>query len=148
MQRETNGYQTKQRNDILEYLKANPAQHLTADTITDALKQNGVSVGKTTVYRYLDKLASEGKVRRYFVPNSKSACYEFIDPTLACNLHYHLKCTGCGALLHVECGLMDQVASHMERDHSFLVDQTKTVLYGLCHDCQKSGVSNGGKSHE
>lgn len=147
MRREINGYRTKQRNDILEFLKTNTAQHLTADAITDALKQSGVSVGKTTVYRYLDKLANEGKVRRYFVPDAKSACYEFIDPALACHMHYHLKCTACGALLHVECGLMDQVAAHMERDHRFVVDQTKTVLYGLCHACQKAATDDGGQTH-
>lgn len=135
------GYRTKQRDIILEYLQQNTARHLTVDDVTDALKQRGLSVGKTTVYRFMDKLAGEGAVRKYFISNSKSACYEYIDTAAACRMHYHLKCTACGALLHVDCSLMDQVAAHMDDEHGFLIDNTRTVLYGLCGECRKNGKS-------
>ena len=130
--RRENGYQTKQRNVILAYLQSNTARHLTVDDITDALKQNGLAVGKPTVYRYMDKLVGEGSVRKYFISNSQRICYEYIDKAETWRMHYHLKCTECGTLLHVDCGLMDQVAAHMDTDHGFLVDNTRTVLYGLC----------------
>lgn len=142
--RRENGYRTKQRELILAYLQKNTARHLTVEDVTDALKQSGLAVGKTTVYRYMDKLADEGSVRKYFISNSKSACYEYIDSANTCRMHYHLTCTQCGALLHVDCGLMDQVAAHMDKDHGFLLDNTRTVLYGLCGVCRKKeqDVSN------
>ena len=47
-------YNTRQRELILEYIKSNAENHLTADAIALALKSE--QVGKTTVYRYLEKL--------------------------------------------------------------------------------------------
>ena len=47
-------YNTRQRELILDYIKKNAKKHLTADDIADALKSE--NVGKTTVYRYLEKL--------------------------------------------------------------------------------------------
>ena len=88
--RRENGYRTKQRELILAYLQKNTARHLTVEDVTDALKQSGLAVGKTTVYRYMDKLADEGSVRKYFISNSKSACYEYIDSANTCRMHYHL----------------------------------------------------------
>lgn len=143
--RSENGYKTKQRDLILDYLKHSTARHLTIEDVTDALKQNGLAVGKTTVYRYMDKLAGEGSVRKYFISNSKSACYEYIDAAAACRMHYHLKCINCGELLHLDCDLMDSVAGHMDSEHGFLIDNTRTVLYGMCGACRgKQEADNGG----
>ena len=132
------GYNTKQRNKILSFLKANAARHLTVDDITFALSSLGISVGKTTVYRYMDKLANEGRVRKYFVSNSKSVCYEYIEDSTECHMHYHFKCTKCNHLLHVDCEMMDNVFLHMKSEHGFVADNTKTVIYGLCDSCAKA----------
>ena len=133
--RNKNGYNTKQRNEILDYLKNNAARHLSVDDITIALSSLGISVGKTTIYRYMDKLVNEGRVRKYFVSNSKSACYEYIGDNTDCKMHYHFKCTNCGHLLHVDCDMLDCVFKHMNSDHGFVVDGTKTVIYGMCAGC-------------
>lgn len=140
MKRE-NGYNTKQRNEILDFLKSNASRHLTVDDITSALSAAGSAVGKTTVYRYMEKLANEGRVRKYFVSNSQSACYEYFDENSRCGAHYHFKCNACGHLLHIDCAMMDTVFEHMLLHHGFEADNTKTVIYGLCKNCRNADAA-------
>ena len=131
-----NEYRTRQRSDILLCLENNSQKHLTADEITELLRNNGSTVGKTTVYRALDKLVSEGVVRKYDYGSGKSACYQFISESEACIEHFHLKCTVCGKLFHVECDFLNGISEHVFEHHRFSVDNTKTVLYGICEECK------------
>ena len=59
------GYKTKQGERIFELLIRNEERHLTAEEICGLLKTEGAAVGTATVYRNLEKLVSEGKVKRY-----------------------------------------------------------------------------------
>ncbi len=132
-----NEYRTRQRSEILLCLKKNSQKHLTVDEITELLHSSGSQVGKTTVYRAIDKLVSEGVVRKYDYGNGKSACYQYISDGEACAEHFHLKCTACGQLFHVECDFLNGVSGHIFEHHKFSVDNTKTVLYGICEECSK-----------
>lgn len=127
-------YNTKQKQLILEFLSKNSEGHYTCDEIGEMLKQNGTPVGKSTVYRYLIKLQSEGKVRK-FSDNGKSASFSYVENTEECSGHMHLKCLCCGEFVHLECNLMNNVSNHLKNDHQFKIDNTKTVLYGICGKC-------------
>lgn len=133
--KEQKSYNTRQRLKILECLKQNCEKHMTADEIHDKLKITGAEIGKSTVYRTLEKLIEENKVRRYISDEGKSACYQYIDENGDCTDHFHLKCTRCGRLIHLECGFLKDVEQHVFEHHRFTVDNTKTVLYGICGDC-------------
>lgn len=63
-------YNTRQRELILDYIKKNAKKHLTADDIADALKAE--QVGKTTVYRYLEKLCEQNIVRKFILSEGKA----------------------------------------------------------------------------
>lgn len=129
-------YKTKQKEIILDYLTENKEQHLTAGEIVSHLRQTGSTVGTSTVYRQLDKLVASGLVRKYIVDENSPACYQYISGSGECCEHFHLKCTECGKLIHTDCSLMRRIAEHMEKDHGFKVDNTKTLLYGICEDCR------------
>lgn len=137
--KESRAYQTKQRAAILALLTQCRA-HMTADDIVRQLQERGLAVGKSTVYRYLDKLIEQGSVRRYVIEEGMPACYEYCAEADACSSHYHLKCTQCGRLLHVECETLRELNAHVRQHHGFLVDGSKTVLYGLCAHCAESGA--------
>lgn len=128
-------YKTKQRDQILDCLIKNKDHHITADAIISDLNKDKQLVGKTTVYRYLDKLVSQGCVRRYFIEGGKSACYQYMEQDGVCNKHFHLKCVDCGQLFHMECDYMGEMDSHIRDHHNFQVDHSKTVLYGQCGNC-------------
>lgn len=125
-------YNTRQRELILEYIKSNAENHLTADAIALALKSE--QVGKTTVYRYLEKLCEQHIVRKYILSEGKSACYQYAGGA-DCHDHFHLKCLKCGKLIHLECGHLKDIESHIKSDHGFIIDSSRTVFYGVCSDC-------------
>lgn len=130
-------YNTRQRELILELLKENGGRHMTAGDVANSLHNQGKAVGKSTVYRYLDRLVESGEVRKYIIEEGKSACYQYVGSSERCSNHYHFKCSGCGELLHIECGYLDKVGEHVIEQHGFRLSNEKTVLYGTCLKCRK-----------
>ena len=126
-------YRTQQRELILDGAKSFGERHFTAEDLCQALRQRGAQVGKATVYRHLMQMIEDGTVRKYDLPDRKSACYQY--DARQCALHYHLKCVCCGQLIHVKCEDMDALRGHVLTQHGFLIDDSKTVLYGRCKDC-------------
>lgn len=128
-------YHTRQRELIHQYLRENREKHITAEELADHLKAQGNPVGKATIYRYLDKLTEEQVVRRFQSGTGLGACFQYIGEDTDCKAHYHLVCSRCSTLFHVECASMDHFFRHLHSDHRFTVDPVKTVLYGLCDQC-------------
>ena len=111
--------------------------HMTAADITEKLGEAGSPVGISTVYRQLDRLVESGRARKYIVEEGKRACYQYSgDNADHCRRHYHLKCSKCGRLLHVECEYLDKIEQHILEHHGFVINNEKTVLYGICSDCK------------
>ena len=132
-------YNTKQRERILTYLESRRGDHLTAEEIVDHFRACGETVGKSTVYRYLDLLAAEGRVRRYKLDTGDSACYQLQDGHADCHEHLHLKCSDCGELFHIDAPSLEAVEREVAEAAGFAIDQTKTVLYGRCGQCRQKG---------
>lgn len=128
-------YITKQRIQIIECLKKHKNEHLTVDGLVAHLAQEGEHVGRTTVYRTLDKLCREGMLRRYELSGESCACYQYIDNDEGCTEHFHLKCESCGELIHLGCHRLGELSGHIEAEHAFKVNNAKTVLYGTCAKC-------------
>jgi Fur family ferric uptake transcriptional regulator len=136
---ETGGYRTRQRVAILQYFKSHPHAHLTAEELYDTLHTLGISVGKSTVYRALDKLVESGVVRRFTMSAGESACYQYAaGGGEKCHAHFHLKCLVCGTLYHLDCDHLDELSTHLAAQHHFTLDYTKTVLYGTCEPCRRA----------
>ena len=127
------GYRTRQRDLILQFLMQHGDAHLCAEDLVEYLRQQGSPVGRATIYRALERLVNDGVVRKYPVEGA-GACYQYVGRQ-DCRNHFHLKCTCCGALYHVECDYLDTVQRHIYEHHRFSIDQTKTVFYGICADC-------------
>lgn len=127
-------YQTRQSKRILEELQKNKERHLTAEEIYLRLKESGGGVGQTTVYRQLEKLCEQGTVRKY-LSGTGSACFQLVEQGAQCHTHYHLKCTACGKLIHTECAVLNALSEHIQAEHGFSMDSSKTVFYGLCAAC-------------
>ncbi len=135
---QTGEYKTRQREVILEFLKQSSSRHVTIDEVWDYLKGQSVKVGRTTIYRYMEKLTAQGQLRKYHIKEGSGACYQYIGRQTNCQEHFHLKCTECGCLLHAECDYLSGVALHVMEHHRFAVDQTKTVIYGICEACKNN----------
>lgn len=141
-------YNTRQRTVILNCLKNNGG-HMTAAQIADALHGSGEKAGLATIYRRLDKLVEAGLVRKYIT--DKVACYQYAQSS--CKNHFHLQCTKCGTLFHIDCSFLEALAPHITEHHGFRVDNCRTVMYGICaqcsaEDCRKEDAHNGGNADD
>ena len=135
MKRES-GYNTKQKEKLLEYLISNKEKHTNVQEITAFLSAEGSPVGVATIYRQLDKLVEQGLVRKYAFDGKTSACYQYIEDNEQCRSHFHLKCLSCGRLIHLDCEHLAELAHHIEEEHGFEIDYSQTVFYGRCGDCK------------
>ncbi|MCL2153016.1 MAG: transcriptional repressor [Oscillospiraceae bacterium] len=128
-------YNTKQREAIVNYIISLEGAHVTAAQIVKHFGNEAVSIGRTTVYRYLDKMTENGELQRYTTDGISGACYQYIKQRENCQDHLHLKCEGCGKLQHLECNAMGDIKRHVFYSHFFEVNSMKTVLYGMCDNC-------------
>ncbi len=133
-------YNTKQKQILIEYLNANKNRHLSIAEIAKGIGDSGI--GKSTVYRRITELCEEGVVRRFRGKDGKSVVYQYMENDKNCNSHFHLKCTRCGALQHLNCESMDKINNHIKEHHGFMVDIGTTVLYGLCSSCSGVGATH------
>ena len=133
------GYNTAARNRILDYLKDNMDRAVNVNDILKALHDHGNDVNVTTIYRYLDKLTEKGQVMKYVAENGTRAVYQYVDADHHCDEHLHLQCMKCGAIIHLDCRFMDELASHVLEDHGFLIRCRNSIIYGLCDKCRRSG---------
>ena len=115
-----NNYNTKQRDEIVEFFSRHRGSCFTAK---DIITSGEVTVGEATVYRTLTKLANQGVLKRFTGDGSG---------------HFHLKCDRCQRLIHMDCGFMKEMQQHIEQNHGFAVDVGRTVIYGLCSDCRRA----------
>lgn len=126
-----NNYNTKQRDEIVEFFSKRRGKCYSAKEI---IKSGEITSGEATVYRTLSKLTESGVLKRF--TDGNSSCYQLADSD-ECSSHFHLKCEKCGKLIHLDCDFIDQIQEHIKSKHDFLVDIGKTVFYGLCCDCAK-----------
>ncbi len=129
-------YDTKQKRLISKLLTENKDKLLTCDEISFMLRTEGTPVGKTTVYRFLEALSEKGEVRRSSDPESRCTVYQLIDKKHNCEQHLHMRCTECGKLFHLGCEFMNGVGDHIQKHHNFIIDNSKTVIYGQCDNCK------------
>ena len=134
-------YNTKQKLIIFDFLSLNKNRLMTCEEIADELKTSGTPVSKATLYRFLDALVTSGDARRIADETKKSAAYQLVDKEMDCGGHMHLKCTECGEFHHLGCDFMHSVGEHILNHHNFMIDNSKTVIYGICNKCSgKAGV--------
>jgi len=129
-------YKTKNKQIILEYLKNNANVSITVKDICKYFADTGDSINITTIYRYLDKLSSEGTVMKYTSDDGKSFCFKYMDENRDCHEHFHLQCRSCGKIIHLDCSYMDDIIKHISDCHDFDLKCDNSVLYGKCHECR------------
>lgn len=128
-------YRTNNRIKIMNFLMKNSCRTVSVGDIAEHLKNQSCSVNITTIYRYLDKLERDGTVIKYTGKTGEKACYQYVEKEHNCGEHLHLKCTGCGMIIHLDCHFMNEIADHVEQDHGFQIQCRNSVIYGMCRQC-------------
>ena len=131
-------YHTRQGQIILDYMRTLGDSHVTVNQLVRRFAgagDAGPGISQTTIYRQLEKLLAQGKIRKYLPGEGESACYQYVEDGSGCREHFHLICDRCGALIHVDCDRLEEIRAHLLLEHKFQIDLLKTVLYGTCDAC-------------
>jgi len=133
----SSNYSTEKRTMILEYLKAHKDESVSVKDIEESLNNSlDKSVNVTTIYRYLDKLSTEGQVLKHTSENGNKSTYQYINPDKLCHNHLHMKCTSCGKVMHMDCSFMDEFMKHIYLHHGFNIECKTSMIYGTCNGCK------------
>lgn len=122
---------TKQRQIILNILTTSKAPQTAEDIYMKAIIVSP-NIAKTTVYRNIDSLFSNGIISRYRFDKDKYS-YE-----LNTNVHTHyLLCKKCGELTSLKkCPILD-LENSILKDTGFNVTNHSIELFGFCKKCKE-----------
>jgi Fur family ferric uptake transcriptional regulator len=133
-----NGFRmTRARAAILDVLERGRS-HPTAEELHRSVRRRADGVSLATVYRGLEALVREGRVR---VVEMQGAPRRFDAVT---DRHYHAVCARCGRVGDVELRLSAPLESAVAGLGGFRVTGHQLCFTGLCPDC----VGRRGKARE
>lgn len=128
MQR-SNHYNTKQKDLILDCIKNH-----NEFTINDIYKELKEEVGLTTIYRKVDELVEENKIKKY-IGKDNVTYYQYLCDCDKDN-HFYLKCDKCGDLEHIDCDCINELSEHISKNHKFEINKQNIVINGICKNCK------------
>ena len=130
-------YKTEGRRQLCDFMERNAHRQFTVDELYAALVTEGATVGKSSLYRLTEAMCADGILRKFKENEQSAATFQYIGSDAACHEHLHLKCDGCGKLIHLECSMSRELVSHILADHGFRIDSKKSVIFGTCAACAR-----------
>ena len=101
-----------------------------AQEVFQLMRKQGKSTGLATVYRALQKAATENSVD-VIRKDDGEALYRLC----ATGHHHHLVCTGCGKTVEVEGSAVEKWANTVAKNNGFRKVSHVVELFGLCAKC-------------
>ncbi len=125
------GYRlTPQRVAVWEAVRRG-GRHRTAEEIAAEVQQTLPEVNVSTVYRTLELLVGLELVQETRLAGV--ATYYEVAPS---PVHHHFVCEGCGAVGHLDDGLLEPVRRELLDADGFLVSEARMTVFGLCRECR------------
>jgi Fur family transcriptional regulator, ferric uptake regulator len=124
---------TRQRKAVLEVMRENRGEHLTAEEVLTLARVKAPNLGIATVYRTLERMAALSIVYKAIFNEDKYR-YELIG--LEEHEHHHILCVNCGKIFEVADGLLDSLEEHLEAE-GFEIINHQLKVYALCSACKK-----------
>jgi Fe2+ or Zn2+ uptake regulation protein len=103
----------------------------TAEQLVAELKNDQPGLGRATVYRTLEILASVDVLTRILQPGGHPA-YVVGSP----GHRHHLVCSGCGATVAFTACPLDDLTRALARDTEFTIQGHLLEVFGICPTCQ------------
>ena len=120
---------SKQRDMILDTLRAYPI-HPTAEELYTVLKDTvGVTVSLATVYRNLNQLVDAGMLCRISVPGNADRFDPINDG------HLHMVCEQCGAMTDIPAGAIPDICKAASDSTGCTVTSCALMFRGICPKC-------------
>jgi Fe2+ or Zn2+ uptake regulation protein len=103
--------------------------HPTAEGLAAAVQARQPDVHQTTIYRILDDLERLGIVEHTHLGHGPAVYH------LSESAHPHVVCERCGAVIEVDRGAFDALASQLFATHQFVLHPGHFAVTGRCKDC-------------
>lgn len=124
-------YKTRQREAVYAYMAKSSDRYLSVDDVWAGMTAAGSTVGRSTVYRCLEEMTSDGTAWKAMSPGGESR-YRIA----AEGVQGQLVCLGCGRAIPLDCHMVPDFSAHVLDRHGFAIEPARTVLYGWCGDCK------------
>ena len=126
----------ERRNTIQRELVLNAVRelcgHVSADEVHELIKKEHPTVGKGTIYRNLNILAEEGKIKKIEIPGGPDR-FDFTVKE-----HYHVQCIRCNQLFDVDMDLAEDLKSRIRNPHGIQFLKYDILFKGICPVCQEA----------
>ena len=132
-------YNTTGRRKLVAFFEAHADRQYSVEEIYAAMTADGEIVGKSSLYRLLEALQSEGVLRKFRENEQSAAAFQYVGSDADCGQHLHLKCDVCGRLIHLECSMSRELVAHILMEHGFRIDSKRSVIWGRCQQCGEAG---------
>ena len=126
---------TRQQRLVFEAVSTTKS-HPTAEWVYEAVRRQLPRVSLGTVYRNLQRLVAEGRLRSF----ERGGRIRY-DADL--ELHDHFSCDRCGLLMGIPRIAEALPAERRLRARGFAVAGRTLEFHGLCRKCRRGGSSNG-----
>lgn len=125
------GYQATPNRRLVAALVATTDGHFTAAELLERGRRAKADIGRATVFRALELLASMRVVERLDLPNGSHA-YVLCDPD---EHHHHLVCSSCGHTEDVADGDLARLVDEMGKRNGFRIESHRLEVFGMCPSC-------------
>ncbi len=129
-------YHTKTADLISQFIRTKMDCGFTAGELSTYLKENGVSVNKTTVYRNLDKMTENGTLMKHKSAVSDGFVYQSSEEENHCAEHIHFQCCKCGSIIHLSDEKTSEYLKSISEDLGIQINLNNSSLNGICNKCR------------
>lgn len=123
---------TRSREVILGYLES-AEQPADAEQIYSELKEQGLAVNLSTVYRTLETLCEAELVSKVVLESPGKALFEYNDSAH----RHHLVCVGCKKIIPISSCPLGEYEQALENETGYAITGHKLDVYGYCPECKK-----------
>ncbi len=123
---------TSERQALLQAILGSQ-EHFEPEDLLVSLRQQGIRVGKATIYRTLPLLVDAGILRRAFVGQNRA----YYEHCLGAAPHDHMICTNCGRVIEFDTTDIVQLREKLALEAGFAVQSHRFQIAGLCKDCRQ-----------
>lgn len=121
---------SKQKDEILKVVLS-ACNHPDAKEIYNLVKKKIPNISLGTVYRNLNNLVMEGKIRRLLMEDGNDR----FDKTLT--NHNHVICVKCGKICDTVLLLNSKEIKMVENETGFKITSCNFNINGICKDCME-----------
>lgn len=130
---------SKQREEIINVIKES-YNHPTAEEIYTIVKGKDPSVSRSTVYRNLGLFVEHEIVNKITITDAPDR-YDYIREP-----HNHVICNSCGNIFDFNYDFeYEKIKNQIENQTGVEINNKGIVLQGVCDNCKKVKIENGGK---